>query len=214
MKNIKTLVAITSLITIATAAQAASHAAAPMVTAPVASAAAAKTDLPMTEGEIRKVDLESKKVTIKHGDIKNLDMPGMTMVFQVKDPAMLDKIKAGDKVKFSVEKLNGAIVVTNIQSAAEPIAATPMVTAPVATAVAAKTDLPMTEGEIRKVDLESKKVTIKHGDIKNLDMPGMTMVFQVKDPAMLDKIKTGDKVKFSAEKSGGAIVVTDIQPAK
>lgn len=72
----------------------------------------------------------------------------------------------------------------------------------------------MTDGEIRKVDMENKKITIKHGDIKNLDMPGMTMVFQVKDPAMLDKLKTGDKVRFSAEKTGGAIVVTDIQPSK
>ena len=72
----------------------------------------------------------------------------------------------------------------------------------------------MTDGEIRKVDLENKKITIKHGEIKNLDMPGMTMVFQVKDPAMLDKVKTGDKVRFSAEKAGGAIVVTDIQTAK
>ena len=45
-------------------------------------------------------------------------------------------------------------------------------------------------------------------------MPGMTMVFQVKDPAMLDKIKAGDKVRFKAEKAGGAIVVTDIQAAK
>ena len=72
----------------------------------------------------------------------------------------------------------------------------------------------MTEGEIRKVDMDNKKITIKHGEIKNLDMPGMTMVFQVKDPAMLDKIKAGDKVLFSAEKASGAIVVTDIQPAK
>ena len=71
----------------------------------------------------------------------------------------------------------------------------------------------MTEGEIRKVDMENKKITIKHGEIKNLDMPGMTMVFQVKDPAMLDKIKPGDKVLFSAEKAGGAIMVTDIRPA-
>ena len=84
----------------------------------------------------------------------------------------------------------------------------------------AKTDEPkqaasnMTEGEIRKVDMENKKVTIKHGEIKNLDMPGMTMVFQVKDPAMLDKIKAGDKVLFSAEKASGALVVTDIQPTK
>ncbi|MBC7445535.1 MAG: copper-binding protein [Polaromonas sp.] len=72
----------------------------------------------------------------------------------------------------------------------------------------------MTEGEIRKVDMDAKKITIKHGDIKNLDMPGMTMVFQVKDPAMLEKVKAGDKVRFKAEKAGGAIVVTDIQPAK
>ena len=72
----------------------------------------------------------------------------------------------------------------------------------------------MADGEIRKVDMDNKKITIKHGEIKNLDMPGMTMVFQVKDPAMLEKVKTGDKVRFKAEKSGGAIVVTEIQPAK
>ena len=72
----------------------------------------------------------------------------------------------------------------------------------------------MTEGEIRKVDKDAKKITIKHGELKNLDMPGMTMVFQVKDPAMLDTVKTGDKIRFKAEKAGGAIVVTDIQPAK
>ena len=72
----------------------------------------------------------------------------------------------------------------------------------------------MADGEIRKVDMDNKKITIKHGEIKNLDMPGMTMVFQVKDPAMLTTVKTGDKVRFKAEKSGGAIVVTEMQPAK
>ncbi len=69
----------------------------------------------------------------------------------------------------------------------------------------------MTEGEIRKVDMDNKKITIKHGEIKNLDMPGMTMVFQVKDDAMLSRVKAGDKVRFTAEKMGGAMVVTDIQ---
>ena len=72
----------------------------------------------------------------------------------------------------------------------------------------------MTEGEIRKVDKDTKKITIKHGEIKNLDMPGMTMLFQVKDLAMLDMVKPGDKVKFRAEKAGGGIVVTEIQVAK
>ena len=71
----------------------------------------------------------------------------------------------------------------------------------------------MTAGEVRKVDMETKKITLKHGEIKNLDMPGMTMVFQVKDPAMLDKVKAGDKVRFRAEKSNGAIVVIELQPA-
>lgn len=72
----------------------------------------------------------------------------------------------------------------------------------------------LTEGVIRKIDRENKKITIKHGEIKNLEMPGMTMVFQVKDPGMLDTIKTGDNVKFRAEKTGGSFVVTDIQPIK
>jgi Cu/Ag efflux protein CusF len=72
----------------------------------------------------------------------------------------------------------------------------------------------LSEGEIRKVDKGAKKITIKHGPLANLDMPGMTMVFQVKDPAMLDQVKTGDKVKFRAEKVGGTFTVTRIEPAK
>lgn len=83
-----------------------------------------------------------------------------------------------------------------------------------ATAQVAASTANMTDGEVRKIDKEAKKITIKHGEIKNLDMPGMTMVFQVKDAALLDGVKAGDRVKFVAEKAGGAIVVTDIQLAK
>ena len=72
----------------------------------------------------------------------------------------------------------------------------------------------MTEGEVRKVDKENKKLTLKHGEIKSLDMPSMTMVFRVKDPAMLDKLQVGDKVKFKAENIGGAMTVTAVEPAK
>ena len=72
----------------------------------------------------------------------------------------------------------------------------------------------MTDAEVRKVDKDAKKITLKHGEIKNLEMPAMTMVFQVKDPALLDKVKTGDKVKFKAEKVPGGIVVTKIEMAK
>ena len=72
----------------------------------------------------------------------------------------------------------------------------------------------MVDGEVRKVDKENQKITLKHGEIKNLEMPGMTMVFKVKDPAMLDKVKAGDKIRFTAEKASGAIVVTDIELSK
>jgi hypothetical protein len=72
----------------------------------------------------------------------------------------------------------------------------------------------MADGEIKKIDRENKKMTIKHGELKNLDMPGMTMVFQIRDTALLEAFKTGDKVKFVAEKLDGAFVVTGMQLAK
>lgn len=72
----------------------------------------------------------------------------------------------------------------------------------------------LTDGEVRKIDKDAKKLTLRHAPIKNLDMPAMTMVFQVKDLAMLDQVKVGDKVKFQAEKIGGALTVTQIEAAK
>ncbi|MGE4050931.1 MAG: copper-binding protein [Piscinibacter sp.] len=69
----------------------------------------------------------------------------------------------------------------------------------------------MTDAEVRKVDKDAGKLTLKHGEIRNLDMPPMTMVFTVKDKAMLDPIKPGDKVKFKAAKEGGTYIVTEIQ---
>lgn len=72
----------------------------------------------------------------------------------------------------------------------------------------------MADGEVRKIDKEAGKVTIKHGEIKSLEMPPMTMVFRVKEQAMLDQIQPGDKIKFTAEKIGGQYTVTGFEPAK
>ena len=72
----------------------------------------------------------------------------------------------------------------------------------------------LAEGEVRKVDKETGKITLRHGPIANLDMPSMSMVFQVKDPAMLDQVKAGDKVRFQAEKVGSQYTVTHIEQAK
>lgn len=80
-------------------------------------------------------------------------------------------------------------------------------------ATAAANEADMTEGEVRKVDKDTGKLTIRHGEIKNLEMPAMTMVFQVKEPALLDKVKAGDKVKFRAEKAPSGYVVTTVEAA-
>lgn len=80
-----------------------------------------------------------------------------------------------------------------------------------AAAGASASAMGMTAGEVRKVDVDQAKVTLKHEAIANLDMPPMTMVFRAQSADMLKNLKPGDKVRFHAETSGGAIVVTHIQ---
>ena len=69
----------------------------------------------MAGGEVRKVDKSAAKVTIKHGPLPKLGMGAMTMVFRVADPAMLDRLKAGDKIRFQADTVNGALTVTKIE---------------------------------------------------------------------------------------------------
>ncbi len=80
--------------------------------------------------------------------------------------------------------------------------------------VIAAADAEMIEGEIRKVDPTTRKITIKHGELRKFDMPPMTMVFQVRDPAMLERVKPGDKIKFQADKVNGAFTVVEIEVVK
>ena len=79
--------------------------------------AASPTAAALTQGEVRKVDKDAAKITIRHGPLTNLEMPGMTMVFQVKDRAMLDQVKAGDKIQFVADKVDGVFTITRIESA-------------------------------------------------------------------------------------------------
>ena len=93
-------------------------------------------------------------------------------------------------------------------------------TAPAATPAATKPmggmthSAEMAEGQIRKISKDTGKLTIKHGPIKTMDMPPMTMVFTAKDPAMLDKVAVGDKVRFVVVDQGGQMVVTELQSVK
>jgi len=70
------------------------------------------------------------------------------------------------------------------------------------------------EGEVRDIDRGAKTITIKHQAIKGLDMPAMTMAFQVKDAKVLDQVKAGDRISFRVEQVGNAMIVTEIRPAK
>lgn len=72
----------------------------------------------------------------------------------------------------------------------------------------------MAAGEVRKVDKDQGKVTIRHEPLTNLGMPAMTMVFRVKDPSMVDQVKEGDRIRFVAERVNGAITVTQWEPVK
>ena len=78
----------------------------------------------------------------------------------------------------------------------------------------AQSTAPLTDGEVKKMDPKAQTITLAHGPIKNLDMPAMTMVFKASTPALLSKVKVGDKVKFRAEMPNGTMTVTAIALAK
>jgi Cu(I)/Ag(I) efflux system periplasmic protein CusF len=69
------------------------------------------------------------------------------------------------------------------------------------------------DGEVRRVDKAAGKITLRHGELKQLDMPPMTMVFEVSDKALLDSVKAGDKVKFKVISKDGKTIVTEMKPA-
>lgn len=71
-----------------------------------------------------------------------------------------------------------------------------------------------TDAKVRKVDPAASKITLQHGEIKNLGMAAMTMVFRVKDPSLLDKVKVGDQVRFTADRINGVLTVLSIDPVK
>jgi Cu(I)/Ag(I) efflux system protein CusF len=106
----------------------------------------------------------------------------------------------------------GAAVATTAQISHIAAAQVPATRQAEATAPSAATE--MTQGEIQKVDKDTGRLTIKHGEIKNLGMPPMTMVFGTKDKSMADKVKTGDKIRFKAVNENGKMTVTEITPDK
>ena len=106
------------------------------------------------------------------------------------------------RIGFAVSALLAALIAGPVHAQHKQPAAT--------AATAASQEL--SDGEVRRVDRQQGKVTLKHGEIKSMEMPPMTMVFHVKDTAMLDRLKVGDKIRFTADQIDGALVVTRIEP--
>ncbi|MDE1948283.1 MAG: copper-binding protein [Burkholderiales bacterium] len=96
---------------------AASHAAAPAPAAEHAAGPASAADpaSALADGEVRRIDKGQGKITLRHGPIANLAMPGMTMVFKVAEPGLLDGREEGEKIRFKADRVNGALTVTAIE---------------------------------------------------------------------------------------------------
>lgn len=83
-----------------------------------------------------------------------------------------------------------------------------------ASATAALAQSELAEGEVTKIDADQGKMTVRHGPIPSLEMTdGMTMVFRVSDPAMLEQVQPGDQISFDAERVNGALTITELEPA-
>ena len=113
MNALSTIAFAAILFAAAALASAQDHAHASQDTQTAAQAATAE----LVDGEVKKIDKEAGKMTLRHGELKHLNMPAMSMVFRVKDAAMLDQVKAGDKVRFAADRVNGAVTIVELKAA-------------------------------------------------------------------------------------------------
>jgi Cu/Ag efflux protein CusF len=129
-------------------------------------------------------------------------------------PNTLTTVKRGYRATALLALLLGsgqAIAQTHNHAHGTPT--TPAAASPNAPTETASSSLPWAEAEVRRVDTAAGKISLKHGEIKNLDMPPMTMVFQLQDKALLGNLKAGDRVRFTADKVNGSYTVLALEPA-
>jgi len=85
-----------------------------LVTAALLAVSALASAQALVAGEVKKIDKPAGRITLKHAEIKLYDMPGMTGAYKVQDPAMLDKVQVGDRVQFSLDRVNSVYTITRI----------------------------------------------------------------------------------------------------
>jgi Cu(I)/Ag(I) efflux system periplasmic protein CusF len=107
----------------------------------------------------------------------------------------------------------GLSMAVNVQAVEKPVSYPTVAQAAPGSSASPKTS-DMTPGEVQKVDKGAGQLTIKHGAIKSLDLPSSTILFTVRDPALLDTVQPGDKVKFKAMNDGGKVIVTEFEVMK
>jgi len=159
-------------------------------------------------GVVKTVRAEQGKVKIEHGPIDKYEMPGMTMMFKVDDPSMLEGLEQGAEVGFDVDNSSGGFVITHIM----PKMA--MMSDPMEKEDMGMADMKMdARGVVKTVRAEQGKVKIEHGPIDKYGMPAMTMMFKVDNPELLEGLEKGAQVDFDIDNSSGGFVITNITPA-
>ena len=158
-------------------------------------------------GTIKSIRAEQGKVKLAHGAIEKYGMPGMTMVFMVSDPSMLDELEKGEEVGFNVDSTDSGFVITHIMSM-------DAMSAHMVSGNASSADGAMdATGTVKSIRAGDGKIKIEHGPIDKYGMPGMTMMFKVENPAQLEGLEKGSAVVFSVDNSSGGFVITHIKPA-
>jgi Cu/Ag efflux protein CusF len=152
-------------------------------------------------GVVKSVNQSQGKIKIAHGPIDKYGMPAMTMVFKVETPDLLAEIEKGQQISFDIDNSSGGFIVTRLMptAAIEPVTAGKSMDA---------------RGVVRAVRMSQGKVKIEHGPIEKYGMPGMTMMFKVENPELLQGIDKDALVEFDIDNSSGGFVITDITPAK
>jgi len=153
-----------------------------------------------TTGIVKSVRLENGKIKIKHEAIDSLGMPAMTMVFTVQDKALLTGFEDNQEVGFNVENTAGGFFITNIARLENNSDSLPEKTPNTAGGAESSASASMdARGIVKTIRAEQGKVKIQHGPIERLGMPGMTMMFSVKDPALLQGVTKGAEVDFTVD---------------
>ena len=148
-----------------------------------------------TTGVVKQVKLSEGKVKIKHGPVERLGMPAMTMIFRVADTSQLSGLEKGTEVSFNVDNTAAGFSITELKM------------------VGGDTDSSFdTRGKIKSIRSSQGKVKIEHGPIDRLGMPGMTMMFKLKNPEMLEGLERDMQVEFDVENGPGGFEILRIKP--